>query len=298
MIMAASNGNMLNSEVEEDTKRKIRGINDTFINDLNTGCLSWFLQQVKQRDDLALEIRQNYVNIYYRGGNALRIRQKKSGYSFEFDEKYCLDENYCPDVQMRTKIKAYNSLEDYRDNFCSLLKAMNRWFEKYPKSEREIQHNLIRVNTSNDFCILDIEYAGAYDSGERRFRFDMIAVSKGKLVIVEIKNGVSAMGGKSGIKPHYNDICTIIADRKAKKELVDSMKNISDNKNALGLLNLSSADIAGEEIEILFIIFNNNNRSKMFGNQIAEINKIHPAKIIEMNTPGKIEYDKAISLFS
>lgn len=269
----------------------MRGINERFINDLTTGCLSWFLQQVKKRDTFALEIRQDYINIYYRGGSALRITQKRSGYRFEFDEKYCIDEKGCPAKEKRAQIKTYKSLEDYLDNFDFFLSEMDNWFCKHPKAEREMQHNLIKLNTS-DFCILDIEYAGSYTSGDkrRRFRFDMIAVSNGKLVIVENKNGEAAMGGKSGIATHYNDICAIIDNDESRAVLTGSIVNISENKKALGL---PSADITGEEIELLFVVFNPNDRSKMLENERKKIHRKHPAKIIYMNAADKIQYDKA-----
>ena len=52
----------------------MRGINDGFICDLKTGDLSYFLNQVKSnRDKLCLEIRDGYINIYYKGGNLLKI---------------------------------------------------------------------------------------------------------------------------------------------------------------------------------------------------------------------------------
>ena len=48
-------------------------------------------QVLGNRNTLSLEIRDGYINIYYRGGNLLRITQKKNGYSFHFDERYCLN---------------------------------------------------------------------------------------------------------------------------------------------------------------------------------------------------------------
>lgn len=38
-----------------------------------------------------MEIRKDYVSIYYKGGCALRIEQHGKGYSFHFDSKYCLN---------------------------------------------------------------------------------------------------------------------------------------------------------------------------------------------------------------
>jgi len=263
----------------------MRGINTQFINDLTAGSLAWFLTQVISEKTLSLEIRQNYINIYYRGGNALRIRQKENGYRFEFDEKYCLNE------EVRMQVKAFTSLDDYRNNFGLLLSEMDGWFRVHPKQERETQHKLITLN-KDDFCILDIEYAGAYTAmGTRRqFRLDMIAVNNGKMIIVENKNGVSAMGGKAGVAKHYTDICAIVESDETRDVLMGSMKNISKNKSALGL---PTADIKSTDIEILFIVFCHNEKSKMLDNQLAKINKKYPAKILYMNAADKIKYESA-----
>lgn len=56
----------------------MRSINKRFINELLQGELSYFLSEVKNNITLSLEIRDGYINIYYRGGNLLRITQKKS----------------------------------------------------------------------------------------------------------------------------------------------------------------------------------------------------------------------------
>ncbi|PKM86491.1 MAG: hypothetical protein CVU87_12030, partial [Firmicutes bacterium HGW-Firmicutes-12] len=67
----------------------VRGISDKFIVDLKEGPLRPVLDSVLCDDTLCLEIRDNYINIYYRGGNMLRIAEKPSGYSVAFDIKYC-----------------------------------------------------------------------------------------------------------------------------------------------------------------------------------------------------------------
>ena len=68
----------------------MRKINDRFINDLLFGELSYFLDQVKgKRESLSMEIRNDYVSIYYKGGSLLKIAQNKKGYKFKFDAKYC-----------------------------------------------------------------------------------------------------------------------------------------------------------------------------------------------------------------
>ena len=269
----------------------VRGINAEFIKDLKTGSLSWFLEEVKLNDKLCLEIRKDYINIYYMGGNALRIIQKKNGYRFEFDEKYCLDE------KTRTKVKAFRTIDDYRDNFSLLLSEMDAWFDEFPKEERRIQHELIKQNTSG-FCIIDIEYAGSYiseDGKKKNFRLDMLAVHNNNLVIVENKVGEKSMGGSAGIVKHYNDISAIIESEEAKKNLLESARSIASNKRELGL---PTADITIDMIEILFVLIDFNKKSKMLTNQLAKINPAYNLKIVFMSEAGPIDYANAEELSS
>lgn len=263
----------------------MRGINAQFINDLTSGCLSWFLTRVINDNKLSLQIREDYINIYYRGGNALRIGKKRDGYRFKFDEKYCINQ------ETRTRVKAFNSLDDYRENFSLLLSEMDSWFSVNPKPERELQHELLTHNV-DDFCILDIEYTSVYtEKGRtRRPRLDMIAVNNGKIIIIENKYGINAMGGKSGVAKHYMDICTIVENDGTRNALMESMKNISTNKRALGL---PTADIKSTDVEILFVIFKYNEKSKMIDKQLEGINKRYPAKILYMDDADKIQYQNA-----
>ena len=72
----------------------MRGINDRFIYDLKEGNL----EIGKTNPSICLEVRNAYINLYYKGGNALKIEQGSKDYKFHFDRKYCLnkdnDSNY------------------------------------------------------------------------------------------------------------------------------------------------------------------------------------------------------------
>lgn len=53
-----------------------RGISRRFIDDLKNGELTFFLDEAKSNPGICLEIRRNYVNLYYKGGNAIKITEK------------------------------------------------------------------------------------------------------------------------------------------------------------------------------------------------------------------------------
>ena len=71
-----------------------RGLSPTFLDDLRVGCLAPLLERVRRDDTLHLAIRNEYINIYYRGGNLLRVSRNPDGadtassYTANFDSNY------------------------------------------------------------------------------------------------------------------------------------------------------------------------------------------------------------------
>ncbi len=260
----------------------MRGINDRFITDLKTGCLSFFLNQVKaNRDKLCLEIRKGYINIYYKGGNLLKITQKKSGYSFYFDAKYCLNKDDDSNYE-RLKNLDSSSIQDYTDNFELMMSEMDSWLYKHPKNERTFQHQLL-VNNKN---IIDIEYATPKSkiTGEKlNMRLDMLmVVEDDKLIIVENKYGIGAIAGKAGVKEHYEDICTLLNTPDVYYELLQSVKSITKAKYELGLLDKPIKDIDETKTEILFLFVDFNKKSESLKNEIKSMTVTHPYRILFM----------------
>ena len=272
------------SVVKYDEKDGVvmRCINDRFITDLRTGCLAFFLEQVKlNRDKLSLEIRDGYINIYYKGGNLLKITQKKNGYSFHFDARYCFDKG---DDSNYEKLNALNpsSNHDYIDNFELMMSEMESWLKAHPKKEREFQHDLL-VNNSN---IIDIEYATPKSkiTGEKlNMRLDMLMVERDMLIIVENKYGIGAISGNAGVKDHYDDICKLLNTPDVYDELVQSVLNIAKAKYELGLIDKPIENIYKGKTEILFLFADFNQKSDSLKNEIKSMPVTYPYKILFMD---------------
>lgn len=69
----------------------MRKLSLNFMSDLKQrdGVLNPILERVKHDHTLMLAIRENYLNIYYRGGNILRLTEKCEGvYEAWFDDNY------------------------------------------------------------------------------------------------------------------------------------------------------------------------------------------------------------------
>ena len=70
----------------------MRQLSEEFIDDLksHTGILKPLMQFILNDDSLEFMIRDNYVNIYYRGGNLLKIEPSNDTYKFTFDTNYLI----------------------------------------------------------------------------------------------------------------------------------------------------------------------------------------------------------------
>ena len=249
----------------------MRGINDKFISDLLDGELSFFLEEVKtKRDRLSLEIRGDYVNIYYRGGNIVRISHRNNRYTFFFDVNYCRSEEYQnpednPHYQTLASMDKYDT-QVFIENLPVMRIVMDAWFEKYPKKEREFQQNL----QSENAFVIDIEHQFNYDR-QGGMRFDMIIVDGDKMYVTENKIRTSAIGGSAGVVKHYTDICDFLDDDGLHQGLIDSVIETSKVKHKLGLLEKEISYIDPSKTEILFVFGEYNRRSKALGNAVKEI---------------------------
>ena len=194
-----------------------RCLSQEFIDDLLHGKLNALLLTVKQDHSLSLEIRSDYINIYYRGGNLLTVSKKHRVYNYKFDFRYMLDNGGLWSSPTKDKLQC---LEDYLECFPQLKREMDFWFSKHQKLEREIQQAILRENNltsisgDTDYFITDIEYANT----ENKSRFDLLGikwlsnsvsrknVNEPSLVLGEVKYGDNALTGSAGIVKHFEDL--------------------------------------------------------------------------------------------
>lgn len=267
----------------------MRYINERFTYDLLNGCLSFFGEKVKNnRDILSLEIRDGYINIYYKGGSLLKITQKKNGYSFKFDAKYCQNKGDDSNFELLSNLSS-GDCDEYVRYFDLMMREMDSWFECHPKPERDYQHQLLVNNPE----IIDIEYQIG-----RRMRLDMLYYIDNKVIIVENKYGTGAIGGKAGISAHYDDICEVINNQNLLNEMLDSVCYISKAKKTLGLTEIEILRTDISKVEILFLLADYNRKSQSFTNEIAKMNGSVSASILMTSSAQvKIDLSQAKSVF-
>lgn len=241
---------------EPPTKPKIRGLRIDNKSPIKQQLID-IVNAVKLDNSLDLQIRDGYLNIYYRGGSLLRI----SGFrgkqiNIHFDDKYfergnerAVDKSWLPESSA--------NISCWLVKLPDLKKTMDDWFKLYKKFEREKQHQLCCKTTQHStspWIILDIEYAvwlhgdrEDNSAGRRLCRFDMVAVKRSDLknsgpltvYIVEFKQGENALEGAAGLESHAKDLLQFINEEKdevAREAFKQSVKNIVKEKAELGLL--------------------------------------------------------------
>lgn len=246
------------------TKRQIS--NEVFWKKLTEGEYKAIIDYASQREnELDVQIRDNYLNIYYRGGNLLRVHPR----SLYFDEFYF--HRGAKDMRKSNLIKSDKtedkklvaSYKKKRNEMFSILRnegmaaysakmkeIMNEWEEDLhtigiSHDEKNAQQLISMKNRGNtEYTVIDLEYAVSrtssfyYDgkSIKKVPRFDIIAVDKsGQLYVIELKTGLCAIKGNSGIGPHI-DCFTHTIGRDSKNEFLNEMDELLKQKRELNLI--------------------------------------------------------------
>lgn len=204
-----------------------RGLSPKFMKDLQSDLLAPVLELVKADNTLDLYIRDNCVNIYYRGGNLLRIKPVSADtYSFEFNDRY---ESGLPNsllghvptinwavLEHAKQIDCAAGVALWLSQVPAIKQTMDFWFSSHPKLEREFQQVMARVNNDNvhtDYYVIDIEYTSSQFA---ELRADMIALwwprtkearkkdgpFRPRLTMVEVKWCDGALKGDAGVVNH------------------------------------------------------------------------------------------------
>jgi len=270
----------------------MRGLKPFFFNALKAGSLNPLLNYVQDDNTLDLEIRNNYINIYYRGGNVLRVNNDKNlRFVYHFEEKYL---NNHPFITPLTLTNFKNN-QDWNNFFPLAKQAMDYYFTKDSKHEREFQQLVVRENNNSsiangtDYFIIDIEY-----DNHAHARFDIIAVEwpsnaskrkmqkdyKPKLVVIEMKYGDHSFKGSAGIHKHISDFNIFSSDLVKVNEFKNEMLGVFNQKRELGLIpclsgigktNSNAVLQFDDEIEMIFLIANHDPESKILKIQLSGI---------------------------
>ena len=249
------------------TQRKIS--NEKFWKNLTEGEYKVIIDFASQREnELDVQIRDNYLNIYYQGGNLLRVHHS----SLYFDEFYF----HRGAKDMRKTHLIYKCKkgdkaciarwEDYKNRRKEMLdilkergmatycKEMKRIMKEWDADlhtigishdEKNAQQQISMNNRgATDYTVVDLEYAVSTtsnfkyngDSKKKVPRFDIIAVDKtGQLYVIELKTGLKAIDGNSGIRAHM-DCFEHSIGRDSKNDFINEMNELLRQKQELKLI--------------------------------------------------------------
>ena len=281
-----------------------RQLSSTFISDLQNGLLRELLEYVRRDDTLDIEIRNNYINIYYRGGNALKVSETGTGkYTYHFENRYLGEVPFIPGKT----IDSLKSQSDWYEYFPRVKQAMDFYFNAHPKEEREYQQLVVRENNysgianSTDYFIVDIEY-----DNHKNARFDIVAIEweseatsrklqkgyKPRLVVIEMKYGDGALKGSAGLQKHIDDFDQFIVSNPDIISFKEEMLEVFRQKRQLGLIpclsgTKNSNDIIqfAEDIEMMFLLAGHDPESSILQSELKSLNNKR-TKFITSNYTG------------
>lgn len=230
----------------------MRKISDEFKEDLlKKENLHSLLKYVQEDDTLDLELRGDYISIYYRGAPLMNIKETdekdendKNIYKWDSLSSQYNDSNIPIPTLSKDNIELYIPICKHiidRHIVCS---------QKNILGEREIEQLVVKENNyspnsnDTDYFIVDMEYKDT--AGE----FDLVALkwdaspqarksNKVSLTIIEVKQGINSICTKSkspGLKQHQEDFNKFIENPSRKKEFIDDMLIVFKQKCELGLI--------------------------------------------------------------
>ena len=220
------------------------------------GCLQKLFDVIKEDPELSFEIRMNNkVMIYYHKDRILTICYCKGKPSIDtLSEKYYKNATPPPvsfeDGDLIQTLRDKSQLRQY-------FREAKRLVGSYKVGEEfEVQQNIALGNRSfsNRFVVVDMEWQlpqSDIKKEERiiKTRFDLVVVDtkrnergENDVYLGELKVGMGATGGKSGIVAHIEKTNEIMKSPKACAVLRADVERIIRQKVALGLL---EGDYAG-----------------------------------------------------
>lgn len=220
------------------------------------GCLKKLFDVIKEDPELSFEIRvKNEVMIYYHKDRILTISYCKGKPSIDtLSEKY-----YKNDTPPSVSFEDGDLIQTLRDKsqLRQYFREAKRLVGRYKVGEEfEVQQNIALGNRSfnNRFVVVDMEWQlPQSDIKEEdriiKTRFDLVVVDmkrnergENDVYLGELKVGMGATGGKSGIVAHIEKTNEIMKSPKACAVLRADVERIIRQKAALGLL---EGDYAG-----------------------------------------------------
>jgi hypothetical protein len=281
------------------------------------GLLYPVLSAVHGDAELDLQIRDFYVNIYYRGTNLMEIAESRSGthqLRTRFDKKYI--QKYAdnpwrkpPTVEelgVHEWLDAHEVLgsrrlvdaADAERHVASIpyrKAAMDASKKRRPKREREIQQEIVRLNNlsvDNEYLVCDFEYSFRYwgsDNARQIGRIDLVAAHRPspgdpqapvRLALIELKRGANAIDGAAGLQKHVKDLHGLLRCHDLTL-IASEMAKLVEQKHLLGLVpsTISGFDIDAP-VDYIIAVAGHNARSQRLRDALLGSNGRNESRLL------------------
>jgi hypothetical protein len=264
-----------------------RTLSASFMADLKEGgILHGVLERVRNDETMMFAIRSGYANVYYRGGNLMKIVQDKEGYRFSFETNYkrdiALPAEHVADTQGTTEwIHALPNLKEAIDTHLSSNAKHEREFQQLVARE----NNYSAISNETEYFVVDIEFADSALGA----RFDMVALrwearqrrsGTCKLAVIEMKYGDGSLDGGSGLQSHLDDIEQFLSrGNDSVKTFAAAVQEQFAQLRELGLVRFGpqgnelpvTVDCKGA-LEVILLLANHNPRSTKLRDVVQSLN--------------------------
>lgn len=240
----------------------MRKLSADFLEKLKNGIHKDTLQYVIEDHTLDLELRGNYISIYYRGASILTID--------EFSGVKPMSQEYGMSIPDITNIEDYfPKAKHIVDKY--LCTVRNHLWEKDIQQQIVKENNYSSNSEGSDYFVIDIEYA------DNDSRFDIVALrwdstssshklsknTKLEIAIFEVKQGEGSIDGKSGIIKHVSDFNKLKLTPAA---FIEDMTIVFSQKRYLGLIpsaeNFKDVELDAVSTELTFALIIVNYKSQ------------------------------------
>ena len=238
----------------------MRGLSTEFMTALKEGGILFPILKAVQTDkDFIMEIREDCIHIYYKGGRILELEHQGNEYMASFDIEYAKNNPKRMEVEeclKANKITALDEAEKWADNirfFKGIMDyhsgtSVKETLEKNVQQLIVQENNLSRISNDSDYFIIDFEYQCA-DMDDSP-RFDLVGLfwdrkkrnkpRDCRIALIEVKYGDDSLQGEHGLTGHLIKAEKFLNDKKRVKDFKEEMVTIFSQKRKLGILNIEN----------------------------------------------------------
>ncbi len=150
----------------------MRQLSQHFLYDLTNGFLNELVRAIHDDRDLDLQIRENYINVYYKGHSMLKLDARTSQ-PYRVD----IDKEFTRGLQIPSIISNAAQTKFFVAQIPFLKHNIQRWRKR--SIEMEYEQQLIRANNyeprlNSDYLILDRQYTRKGD--QEGYEIDLVAI--------------------------------------------------------------------------------------------------------------------------